>query len=206
LLRFTSATTKSSRSIGPLRYALAVFFALAFQAQASSITAFSLVFSLTNQSADGTGVGDALSLTLTGGNDGSGLAGTTDVLTASLADGTVNFDFSYSSLDAPGFDSAGYLLGGVFVQLADTDGESGSASFPVSFGESFGFRVATADNGGEPGILTITNLSAPGTSSIPEPGTLPLALAGTLAMGLFKGKIQRILQRGSGAQSRNSSS
>jgi hypothetical protein len=65
----------------------------------------------------------------------------------------------------------GYLIDGVFTQLADTSGESGFASFSVTFGETFGFRVATVDNQGEPGILTVSDFSAPAPSAVPEPDT-----------------------------------
>jgi hypothetical protein len=177
------------RPILPLVFALAVCFGLTPEAHAGSITAFSLQFTLTNTNADGSVQvsGDGLSVALTGGNNGSGLPGTTDFLTSALADGVVNFAFSYASLDTPTFDFAGYLLGSTFVQLADTDGEFGNATFPVTLGESFGFRVGTVDNEGEPGILTVSNFSAPGSAAIPEPGTLPLAILGTAAILAFKG-------------------
>jgi hypothetical protein len=125
-------------------------------------------FVLTNGSVKMVGT----TIVLTGGNSGSGEAGTTDLLTTAVAAGLIQFDFSYASLDVRQFDSAGYLLNGVFTQLADTDGESGMAQFAVTLGESFGFRVATADNQFEPGILTISSAAA----NTPEPATGPAAL------------------------------
>lgn len=190
LVRFISAMAIRSRS---LQFALAICFALTFQAKASSITAFSLQFTLTNNSADGSVMvsSDGLTVTLTGGNNGSGLPGTTDFLTTALAAGTVSFDFSYSSLDDPGFDFAGYVLGANFVPLADTDGEFGSVMFPVNLGDTFGFEVDTQDNTGEPGILTVTNFTGPGASSVPEPGTFPLAIVGSLAVVVLRWKMHR---------------
>src|SRR5205823_1563046 len=86
--------------------------------------------------------------------------------------------------DSPGGDIAGYLLANAFTQLADTSGQSGNVSFSVTLGQSFGFRINTIDNTGEPGILTVSNFNAPGgvAASVPEPGTLPLVL---LSLGVI---------------------
>ena len=114
---------------------------------------------------------------LTGSNSGSGCPGMTDLTINANGSGVVQFQFAYSSLDAPMADFAGYLLAGAFTQLADTSGETGTVSFPVARGESFGFRVGTIDNTGEPGVLTISNFSAPTSGpAVPEPGTLSLGI------------------------------
>ncbi len=119
------------------------------------------------------------SLILTGSNTGSGLPASTDLTIASRGTGTVSFDWSWSSLDDPAFDSGGYLVNGVFNFLADTNGVSGSTAFQVSVGQVFGFRAQTVDNQFEPGILTISNFSAPVTAAaIPEPSTFALILGG----------------------------
>ena len=99
---------------------------------------------------------------MVGGNDGTGLPGTTDMLINAAASGTVQFDYLYNSLDLPGLDAAGYLLNGTYNQFANTDGQSGTQSFLVNAGDSFGFEVWTADNTGEPGFVTVSNFSAPG--------------------------------------------
>jgi len=160
---------------------LALF--ISVQMHAGPIGAFSIQFTLTNQNADGTVnvANDGLSLMLTGGNTGSGISGDTDLTTVAANAGVVMFMFSYQSLDLPGLDSAGYLLRGTFVKLADMDGEGGTASFGVATGDSFGFRVATVDNEGEPGILTVSNFSAPGTAA-PEPRTVLLTSCGIAAI------------------------
>src|SRR5579885_1035476 len=69
-------------------------------------------FVLQNTTANGTVsiAADGLSFVLTGGNTGSGLSGETDFTGTSTAAGTISFDWSYSSLDQPGFDAAGYFL------------------------------------------------------------------------------------------------
>jgi len=136
-------------------------------------------FTLRNTNADGfvdTSL-IPLSIILTGGNTGSGLAGTTDYTAFAAAAGFVTFNFAFSTLDIPGFDDAGFLLNGSFTSLATLDGQSGSRSFGVTSGQVFGFRMETSDNQGEPGKLTISNFSAP----VPEPGTAFLFLG----LGVF---------------------
>ncbi len=130
------------------------------------------------------------SIVLTGSNSGSGCAATTTLTANAQGAGTVQFSYSYSSLDTPGADFAGYLRNSVFTQLADTNGQSGNVTFPVSSGQSFGFEVATQDSTGEPGVLTVANFSGPlGVTPVPEPGTAILGFTGALAMALAGKKI-----------------
>jgi hypothetical protein len=119
-------------------------------------------FTLVNTSANGFVSALSETITVTGGNDQSGNPGTTDYVAAATTGGILTFNWSYTSLDDPGLDSASFLLGGTPYFLADTNGESGLGTFDVSAGQIFGFRVATADNQGEPGILTVSN-------TVPEP-------------------------------------
>ena len=118
-----------------------------------------------------------------GGNDGSGLPGTTTALVTAPAAGTVQFDYLFNNLDqaSPGYipDAAGWVLNGAYTQVATNDGDSGTITFSVNSGDSFGFEVWTADNTGEPGILTVSNFTAPDGgvgSDVPEPRTLPMSL------------------------------
>lgn len=180
MIRSAAAFLTTVRSGAVARLVSIACFALVTQAHAGPVTFSSLQWTLDNQNADGSAVvtNGGVTLTLTGGNNGSGLEGTTDLVTLAAASGTVSFDYSYSSLDpTPGFDMAEYLLQATIVQFADTNGESGSISFAVTAGDNFGFRMATADNEGEPGILVISDFSAPGTAT-PEPGTAGLILGG----------------------------
>lgn len=144
-------------------------------------------FTLTNTNGDGSAITTAGGSTLifTGPNNGSGLPGQTDLTTVAKASGLVQFDFSYTTLDlwdtsdptATPNDFAGYLAGSVFTLLADRDGQSGTVSFQVVLGQTFGFRIGTVDNVGEPGVLTISNYTAPGGgANVPEPGTSSLML------------------------------
>jgi hypothetical protein len=168
---------------------------LAPQANADFLGPYSLGnFTLLNQNADGTAVtmDGGLSVILTGGNTGSGLQGSTDLFITAAATGTVHFQYSYFSLDDPSFDAAGYLIDGLFTQLTDTSGDSGVTDFPIVAGHSFGFRVATLDNIGEPGVLTISDFSAPdphsGGTPAPEPGAWPLVLVLSAAFALWRRK------------------
>jgi hypothetical protein len=141
-----------------------------------------------------------LTLVFTGGNSGSGNPGTTDFFISAPAAGQVQFSWSYTSTDSTTpvcgnsgtliCDDGGYLLGGVYsggvlsgstyTELADdttwmTVG-SGNVNFAVTSGEFFGFQIDTADNLGGPGVLTITDFSAPLNTNAPEPGTMSVAL------------------------------
>ena len=162
------------------------------QAKAGFIEAYPLNgFTLTNspnsQLTNGFAMMQGNSIVLTGGNSGSGEAGTTDLVTTALIADMIQFMFAYSTLDLPNEDSAGYLLNGLFFPLATATGASGTVKFNVTAGEAFGFRVATVDNQFEPGILTISNVV--NTSAVPEPEAGPAFLLGAgalLAAGLLR--------------------
>lgn len=162
-------------------------------------------FTLSNANGDGTAVvsADGSTLTLTGPNNGSGLPGSTGLITVAKGTGLVEFQYLYSTLDLwdPGdpaatpYDYAGYLLSSAFTELANQDGQSGTASFAVSLGQTFGFRVVSADNTGEPGILTVFNFRAPvDGANIPEPGTWSLLLVAGGAV-LARHRIRRAAAR-----------
>lgn len=146
-------------------------------------------FTLTNTDADGFWVlNPDGSLTLTGGNDGSGNPGSTTFLILAAASGLWTFDWSYSTLDFAGFDRGGYSINSVFTLLGDFDGASGSISLSLNAGDLFGFRMETDDNTGEPGVLTISNFEAPGGGGapIPEPSSWLLGVAGLAALGALE--------------------
>jgi hypothetical protein len=66
--------------------------------------------------------------------------------------------------------------------------QSGTSTFNVLAGDSFGFRIATEDNTFGPGSVTISNFSAPGPMAptpVPEPSAvLSLLVLGGLGAGL----------------------
>jgi hypothetical protein len=171
MLRFL----KGSASLG------IVLFGFIPQAHASFVGVYSLnQFTLTNTESDGSAQtpDNGATVVITGPNDGSGNPGTTDLTILAAAAGLVSFHWSYSSLDSPTYDDAGYLVGGNFTLLADTDGEAGTVSFAVTKGETFGFEMGSVDNEGEPGILTVSSFSAPlPVSGAPEPAPVFLLAA-----------------------------
>ena len=167
--------------------AIGITFALAPQAKPNFLGNYALDnWLLTNTNADGSAITPDLSVTVivTGGNNGSGLPGTTDFLIASAEAGQVQFGWSYLSLDVATLDNAGYVVDNTFFQLADSAGQSGNVTFAIARGEIFGFRVATADNTGEPGSLSVTDFSAPSGTSVPEPGTMPMLLVAVVLIGV----------------------
>jgi hypothetical protein len=153
-------------------------------------------FTLINNNADGwlMSADGGLSVVLTGGNNGSGLSGTTDLVISAPMGGTVQFSYLFTTLDidpvtGAAFDDAGYLVGGAFIPFTPLfSADPVPLSFTVVSGQSFGFRVETLDNTGEPGILTISDFTAP--QSVPEPGFGPLLalLAGGLVVRQLYGR------------------
>ena len=137
-------------------------------------------FNLINTNADGFATLNLDgTLLITGGNTGSGVSGTTDFLVSAAGNGLVTFNFSYQTQDDVLAEVVGYMVGSTFTQLADRNGTAGAVSFAVASGQSFGFRIRTEDNLGEPGYLTISSFDAPlgsGGAAVPESSTwLPVA-------------------------------
>jgi hypothetical protein len=99
------------------------------------------------------------------------------------------FDYSYFSIDLPGFDRAGYFIGPTFIALADTDGQSGTATVSVNIGDQFGFRIETDDNTGEPGVFAVSTFTTSAASGVPEPATFYL-IPGTILAGIGFFRLQ----------------
>src|SRR5271165_3998585 len=156
------------------------------RAEAGFVGAYSLVnWSLTNNNGDGSEMtpDNRQSIVLSGPNNGAGIGGSTTFTIAAVAAGSVQFDWSYSTLD-PGFETAGYLLAQQLVLLSSNASDSRTGvSFAVTKGENFGFSISTFDNSGAPGILTISNFNVLGTA-VPEPETLMLLPAGIAIFAL----------------------
>ena len=181
-LEQSSQTEAKRRAMSAILFLAFVFLLVSpLGARAGMIGAYDpSLWTLTNTSADGFVTVTAAGVDITGGNTGTGNPGTTDFQIVAVGTGLVSFSFEYFSLDSPTFDYAGYLLGPNFFPLADSSGISGSQSFAVTLGENFGFRVGTADNQFEPGILSISDFNAPVSTistGAPEPATGAIVLA-----------------------------
>jgi flagellin len=111
--------------------------------------------------------GAPTSIILTGPDDG-GTNGEENFTITAQAGGTVSFNWTFSSADPGGgdYDTAGYLINGVYTKIVNIDSQgSGSSSFTVSAGDTFGFSARASDNTLGPGTFTISNLVAPGATT-----------------------------------------
>jgi len=136
--------------------------------------------------------GAPASLTLVGSDNGSGSFGDTYLWIAVPESGTVSFDWLYTSDDDPGFDSSWFAVGddvsdfenitAIYTALSDTGGESGSLSIAVNAGQLIAFNVDSEDGLFGPGVLTISDFSAP-LGSVPEPATWAMMIGGFALAG-----------------------
>lgn len=133
-------------------------------------------------------------LVLTGPNDGSGEFGYTDYVGTVASGGIFQFDWAFSTIDVPNYESAGYLIDGVFTELAAGNGASGSVSVPVLANSTIGFELQTVDNTGGPGVLTVSDFIAP--PPLDSPATVPEAGSfGLMASALVFGIIYKLTRR-----------
>lgn len=171
------------RRVGVLSALVLLEGVLASDARADFVAPYAFTnFTLTNSAfANGTAasIDDGRSIVLTGPNDGSGLAGFTELSVITPAAGTLHFKYSYASLDVANADTAGYVLNGVYFPLATMSGQSGAVDVTVRRGDTFGFRVESIDNVGEPGVLTISDFVPPEPKHVP---TASFAAEATLAV------------------------
>ncbi|NND62840.1 MAG: T9SS type A sorting domain-containing protein, partial [Flavobacteriaceae bacterium] len=112
-------------------------------------------------------------------DNGSGAEGFTD-FTVSVTDAaTVSFDWDYSTMDGPAFDSFGYLLNGAYTELTDPAGannQSGnSGAINVVPGDVFGFRSQSLDGVFGPATTVVSNFM-PGFTGQFDPANWTLTL------------------------------
>ena len=139
-----------------------------------------------------TGVPSSITLT---GNDAGGNVNAnifTDYTINATDSGPVKFDWAYSSGDSGAYDSFGYLLNGVYNQLADNGSQgSGTTTFNVAGGDTFGFSVFSLDGQFGAGVATISNFSAPIPSSAPASVPGPLPILGVGAAFAYSRRLRR---------------
>lgn len=136
------------------------------------------------------------SITLVGPDTGSGDFSRLEFTIVAPAAGQVSFSWSYVSNDNtvdPLWDPAGYRYGAGPAQLtqlsvdAGTVSQSGSVSFNVTAGQTFGFYVTSLDNTGGYATLTISNFTAP----IPEPASVAMMSLGLLGVAAAAARRRR---------------
>jgi hypothetical protein len=129
----------------------------------------------------GSGILSSSSMELFGGN--SFARGITWYSTVALSTGTISVDYAFRNpSDTSDYDAAGWVLNGVFTTVV-TNGNgprTGTITFSVNAGETFGFGVFTADGMEGAGTATFTNF-------VPAPGAI--ALLG--AAGLIGGRRRK---------------
>lgn len=181
--------------------ALGFMFTLPSQATAFSFTGFTGDFdprywTLTNNNADGSTDASLYQVILTGGDNGSNLPGTTDwtIPINSARAGNISFYWSYFTLDTPGFDSAGFLLNGIYTPLAIQDGDfyfsTPAVSINVITGDIFGFRATTSSNSDGAPVFSVYSLGNFSAAAVPEPSTILGAVMGLGFGAFFKRKLR----------------
>ena len=108
----------------------------------------------------------------------SGAQGETDFTVPVTMAAAVSFDWDYSTMDGPGFDSFGYLLNGAYTELTDPVGsnnQNGSAAVAVAPGDVFGFRSLSTDGLFGPSTTVVSNF-LPGFTGQFDPANWTLTL------------------------------
>ena len=136
------------------------------------------------------------------GFNGGGTANTIRTTTWTVTNGAqssvLSFSWALATLASPtaGNQSVSYLIGAIETPISSTAGDAGSlTNITVGASETFGFRVTTADNISDYGVLTISAFDAV-NSPVSVPGPLPLA-GGIAAFSWSRRLRSRIRQRNS---------
>jgi PEP-CTERM motif len=159
---------------------VAQFFAMAILADTAN-AAFILNNNPSN--ADGSVVLVDNGFRLSGANNGVGSTITTYLDIAQKSQ-NLTFDFLYTTNDSGGsfFDPAGYVINNVLFQISPQNSNgptsfSGSVSFAVNSGDSFGFYVRSRDSiFGRADVLVTGDFFTGG--AIPEPETWAMMIIG----------------------------
>ena len=136
------------------------------------------------------------------GSTGGGTADTVRTTTWTVTNGAqssvLSFSWALATLASPtaGNQSVSYLIGAIETPISSTAGDAGSlTNITVGASETFGFRVTTADNISDYGVLSISGFDAV-NSPVTVPSPLPLA-GGIAAFSWSRRLRSRIRQRNS---------
>jgi MYXO-CTERM domain-containing protein len=130
-------------------------------------------------SVDGSGTLSSSTMQLFGGD--RNVRGITWYSAVASSAGTISVDYAFDNPngDYGDFDGAGWVLNDLFTAVVTNDNgpRTGTITFSVNAGETFGFGVFTADGYGGSGAATFTNFVS--VTATPAPGAAALiGLAG----------------------------
>ncbi|MFM6535406.1 MAG: hypothetical protein ACKPHQ_14210 [Dolichospermum sp.] len=151
-------------------------------------------WNLTNSNADGSvNISNAPnSITLTGGNNGSGSFGRTNYSITNTNPLPVNISFTwlYLAQDLPGLDRFDVNQNGSYTTIADSNGASGTYTTTlIPNGNTFGFSIATIDNSTGTGSVRINNFSV---TPVPfESNAAPAGMAIVFGAFFVRRKLQQ---------------
>ena len=112
---------------------------------------------------------------------------TVDATVVAMAESIVSFHGEYLTSDrgGPAFDTAGFLLNGIYTQLSDDFGANFSTddySFHVNAGDTFGFRMFSIDSAFGSATGSASNFEV---TAVPEPETYAMFMAGLGILGFM---------------------
>ncbi len=148
-------------------------------------TSAQAALTLNTNGGSGSVTGTQTDFVLTGSDDGSGNPNLTTFADVALAHSLVSGSYTYQSFDADGpfYDPAGYIAGSL-VQLSNSGGpaiQTGTFSFEIVSGQTYGFYVNSSDSVFGAGQLTVNGLTI---DAIPEPATWGLMIVGFGLVGV----------------------
>lgn len=148
------------------------------------------------------------SITLTGSDTDTFNSIVTDYTIVAPGNGIVSFNWDYTTndVDGPSFDPFIRLLNGVETQLTNDGGatnQSGTDSFSVVAGDTFGFRINTIDDSFGEALTIISSFEGPETRAQAVPfeteGAMGLvAIGGYLGYRRLKKRKQTLIQNADG--------
>jgi hypothetical protein len=164
--------------------ALGAFALAGFSANASAAWTFS-----NDSGGDGSITGSYPMFTITGSDNGIG-DNTSFYLETFATSQVVTFTWQYASLDtdSTAWDQAGFIYDNVETQLSLNGPaftpSSGTQTFTVQAGHTFGFYVHSTDSFGGAAMFAVNEdlVPPPPPPAIPEPQTTALMLAGLAAL------------------------